>query len=198
MTDCLRLSDNPLLQHAETSVLVWIDQPHFAVGPRMSTRRRAFLLQAVNDVRERCRALGGDLVIRSGSRVDVLNQLAEQLKMPVLAARQTGWDERTENRELRHLAQMDARTLYCLEDLPFELDQVPEPFTAFRNKVQKKVSVPEPIATPTKLAPLPPVSSPVNCPLSPKSSWIRVGSCHSKAERPRHRPTSRPTLATLI
>ena len=155
MTDCLRVTDNPLLHLSDRAVLVWIDQPHLAEGHRMSARRRRFMLQAVADLRKRCRALGGDLVVRAGERVQVLQGLSEELQMPIASARQTGWDERQENEQLIGLTEIDARTLYQIEDLPFGLDAVPEPFTAFRNKVQKKVPVAEPMSAPTRLAALP-------------------------------------------
>ena len=161
--DCLRLSDNPLLQGIQHPVLVWICED--VRWTRMSPRRQAFTLQAVAELRAQARALGGDLVIRQGDRVAELSALAQQLNLGIRVNAASGWDEREQDQALG-AERIDANSLYVETDLPF--DQVPEPFTKFRNIVQKKVPVAEPLAPPAALPPLPQGLEPGEVPAMPE------------------------------
>lgn len=145
LRNTLRLSDNPLLQGVAEPMLVYVVED--IRWRRMSPRRQWFLRQALADVRSQARALGGDLVIRYGDRVEQLQALGG----PIRVAACSGWDEREQDRILG-AERIDANSLFNASDLPF--DEVPEPFTKFRNKVQKKVPVNEPLPAPTTLPPI--------------------------------------------
>ena len=150
LRNCLRLHDNPLLDGVQQPLLVWICED--IRWSRMSPRRQQFTRQAVADLREQARELGGDVVVRVGDRVQHLRQLAEQTGLGIRVSACSGWDERQQDVELG-AERIDANSLYQATDLPF--DQVPEPFTKFRNQVQKKVPVHTPLAIPAALSPLP-------------------------------------------
>lgn len=150
LRDCLRLHDNPLLQGVERPLLVWVCET--LRWQRMSPRRRQFTHQALVDVRQQARALGGDLVILHGDRVEQLQALAKSTGLGIRVNASSGWDEREQDR-LLGAQRFDASSLFYRQDLPF--DEVPEPFTRFRNQVQKRVPIATPLPMPVRLAPLP-------------------------------------------
>ena len=149
LRDALRLDDQPGLT-GDMLVPVWVVPADWS---QWSARRRAFAAAGVADVRAQLRARGSDLVIRQGDRAAVLNELALALDCGVGVARPAGLDERAEDRRITRLHYSDARTLYALDDLPF--DAVPEPFTAFRKRVEKALQVAPPVPAPDALPPLP-------------------------------------------
>jgi deoxyribodipyrimidine photo-lyase len=74
----LRIPDNRGLARATADD---VTLPVYVVDPDLLTqigaRQRAFLLDGVRDLRERYRALGSDLVVRSGAPAEVLADLAD-------------------------------------------------------------------------------------------------------------------------
>ena len=163
LRDCLRLDDNRLFEGVEQPIPVWVcETQRFE---RMSPRRQRFTLQAVAELRDAFRALGSDLVIREGDRVECLTALAQQTGRGIRVGAASGFDERNQDRAL-NAERIDVSSLFRREQLPFEA--VPEPFTKFRNKVQKKLKPDAPRAKPERFAPLPSDIEPGQMPSIPE------------------------------
>ena len=163
LRDCLRLDDNPLFEGVSHPIPVWVcETQRFE---RMSPRRQRFVLQAVAELRDALRGRGSDLVIRVGDRVKCLTELAQQTGQAIRVGAASGLDERNQDRAL-NAQRIDVTSLFRREQLPFEA--VPEPFTKFRNKVQKKLKPDAPLAKPERLAPLPEGLDPGQIPSIPE------------------------------
>lgn len=129
--------------------------------PKTGPHRARFLLGALADLRARMRAAGGDLVVRRGRPEDILPPLArasgavaafvheEPLpeEQAVCAAVERGLDA--------PLARLWGHTLLHRDDLPFDLDCLPDTFTAFRKRVEPDLPLRDEFPTPSHLPPLP-------------------------------------------
>ncbi|KAF3322775.1 blue-light photoreceptor PHR2-like protein [Carex littledalei] len=163
----LRVHDNEALSIASSESLSML--PVFLLDPRDFGRspssgfdrtgpfRAAFLLESVKDLRNSLRARGSDLVVRVGRPETVLPELAKSVGADgVFAHREVSRDEvKTEERVEKALEKEGIEikyfwgsTLYHIEDLPFDLDQMPTNYGGFREKVsvltvRKSIEVPE-------------------------------------------------------
>lgn len=132
--------------------------------PKTGAFRAQFLLESVADLRRSLQALGSDLVIRQGQPEVVIPQLAQQLGVT-----QVYYHEEVTSEETRIEAALDqqlqslgielcafwGQTLYHPDDLPFDLQAIPEVFTNFRKQVEKSSSVNPTFPQPEQLPPLP-------------------------------------------
>lgn len=86
----LRVSDNTALHaaaaRAERVIPVFILEDAFKTGPDVGAARTAFLLQAVTVLREELASLGFSLIVRQGRSVDLVPQLAVELKAEAVFA----------------------------------------------------------------------------------------------------------------
>lgn len=146
----LRLDDNEALNRATaecSSVL-----PVYCFDPRDYTRspqgydrtgpyRATFLLQAVEDLRERLKAAGSDLVIRIGRPEEVIAELARRVGAAGVYchAEVTYEEQQVEKRVTEAVRAAGAQlhsfwtnTLHSMEDLPFKLAEMPQNFDKFR------------------------------------------------------------------
>jgi len=163
----LRLHDNETLTLALAGgarvLLVYvIDLRLFQtrVGPgfrKTGPHRAAFLLQALADLRGRLRKLGSDLVVRThDDPARIITDLARtQDAKKVFVQAETTSEEISDEQDVEGglpsacpLVRTWNKTLYHPEDLPFPADEAPEPFRAFRTKVEK-LAVRTPLAVPT-------------------------------------------------
>ncbi len=127
--------------------------------------RARFLLESLQDLRQSLRDLGGDLVVRRGQPEDVIPKLAKQTGAErVHGFEEVGTEESAvETAVQRALSdQTDARlayywgkTLYHLDDIPFERDEIPDVYTSFRKTVEKQCAVRDPLPAPESVSPLP-------------------------------------------
>ncbi|KAJ4764521.1 Blue-light photoreceptor PHR2 [Rhynchospora pubera] len=150
----LRVHDNEALSTASAESLSIL--PVFLLDPRDFGRspssgfdrtgpfRAAFLLESVKDLRNSLRARGSDLVVRVGRPETVLPELAKAVGADgVFAHREVSRDEvKTEERVEKTLEKEGIEikyfwgsTLYHIEDLPFDLEQMPTNYGGFREKV---------------------------------------------------------------
>ncbi|MEO0348923.1 MAG: DASH family cryptochrome [Cyanobacteria bacterium P01_A01_bin.15] len=135
--------------------------------PKTGSYRAQFLLESVADLRASLQAKGSDLIVRQGQPEIELPAIARELSVDAVY-----WHEEVTSEELavdaaleQQLAQAKigyevywGTTLYHLEDLPFEISQLPKGFTAFRKKVEKNSSIYPTFATPETLPPLPEIN----------------------------------------
>lgn len=137
--------------------------------PKTAGFRAQFLLEAVADLRETWRSLGGDLVIRQGQPENVLPALAQQLEVSALYYHREVTAEETQVEQALAQALQPlgialkpfwGATLYHPDDLPFSVGQLPEVFTQFRKDVEKQSTVNPTFATPARVPALPEAIAP--------------------------------------
>lgn len=159
----LRLDDNPALHRAmedDSVVPVYcVDPRHFAsteLGfPRAGARRANFLLESLEDLRARYRAVGADLVVRVGKPEAIVPEIAR-----AVGAERLVYSEEVTREELDVAAAVTSAfdgesvsvwtaTLYDRADLPYHLDDLPHVFTNFRKGLEEDAEVREPLDPPT-------------------------------------------------
>lgn len=175
----LRLHDHPALSLAleecgpSGSVIpLYIFDPR-RFGPsslsgflRTGRHRARFLLDSLTALREALRKRGSDLLLRVGTPEEVLPSLCEALRVDeVLCHREVDTDDVAVETEVRRTLQRNgvafcglwANTLYHVDDLPFALEDFPEEYTHFREAVQRKGQIRDPLPAPRRMSSLPKV-----------------------------------------
>lgn len=146
-----------------------IDPRHFALDPRLGIPkagpfRARFLLESLHDLRRSARALGGDIVVRIGHPEAVLPAMARALGASAIHAHaEVTSEEDAVTYGVATALQPDGiglriwsgHTLVHGEDLPFDVADLPETFTAFRRVIEREVTIRDPLPAPTVLPPLP-------------------------------------------
>lgn len=132
--------------------------------PKTGPFRAQFLRESVADLRDGLRSLGSDLVIRCGEPEVIIPKLVESLDVSAVyyyreaTAEETRVEQALDNAltplgiELRSFW---GATLHHIDDLPFELGQLPDVFTQFRKAVEKKSTVYPAASAPSVLKGLP-------------------------------------------
>lgn len=141
----LRVADNPALDVAVKSgapvLPIYIFDPLFWTAERASDRRRKFQLESLRDLAQALENLGSGLRIRSGNPAEILLHLAGEFgAQDVYATREHTTEEVQREAQVAEVLTLhleEGMTLVHPEDLPFELQQLPDVFTRFRNKVEK-------------------------------------------------------------
>lgn len=160
----LRVTDNAALNaavKASTEVVpVFIIDPKFWEEDRWGqvktgAFRTQFLLEALADLKADLEDMGGTLLIRKGEPAEVLSALAEELGVRTVFATAEHTQQEVE-REVQVGQRLDLRleeqmTMYHPDDLPFELEQLPDVFTRFRGKMEKRAEVRDPLPEPEAL-----------------------------------------------
>lgn len=171
----LRLQDHALLAQAARAKHRLI--PLYCFDPRQFGKtscgfaktgnyRAQFLLDSLADLRHNLRQRGSDLVLRLGKPEVIIPALVEQWAIDSLAyqAETTAEETRVEaNLTAALRAQVPAitvitgwgSTLFHPDDLPFDLEHLPEVFTQFRKAVEQHSSVRVCVPLPEQLPPLP-------------------------------------------
>lgn len=169
----LRLHDHqPLyaaLRQAQQIVPLYCLDPrqfgHTSFGfAKTGAYRAKFLLESLADLRQSLRQLGSDLVIRKGHPEEVIPALAQELKATAVywhgevtaeeVAVEQALEERLKQLNIQRQTYWGA-TLYHPDNLPFDLNRVPEVFTQFRKKVERDCTVEVTFSTPEQLPSLP-------------------------------------------
>lgn len=150
----LRVHDNEALTTASNDSLSVL--PVYLFDPRdygksssgfdkTGPYRATFLLESVRDLRSNLKARGSDLVVRIGRPETVLAELVRAVGADAVYAHQeVSHDEvQTEERVGKAMEEEGVEvkyfwgsTLYHIEDLPFDLQQMPSNYGGFREKVQ--------------------------------------------------------------
>ncbi len=167
----LRLHDHEALhlgaQSDRLTVVYVFDPRHFAPTrygfEKTGGFRAQFVLECLADLRESLKAKGNDLVVRHGLPHDILPQIAEQVGADAFFVHDEPMSEEHAALEsvLESLPEPIevqvpwGHTLFHLDDLGMPVDRLPEVFTAFRKKVEKRIEVRPPFPTPTALPPMP-------------------------------------------
>ncbi|MEM1068107.1 MAG: DASH family cryptochrome [Planctomycetota bacterium] len=137
----------------------WFGKTRFGF-PRTGPYRASFLRESLVDLDQSLRKLGGRLLVAYGDTTSVIPGVASQLGCDrVYCTHEVATEEKRIERRVRKYLSSEsidlrvspANTLYALEDLPFALNELPEVFSKFRRKVEKRVDIRHPIASPSSL-----------------------------------------------
>jgi deoxyribodipyrimidine photo-lyase len=132
--------------------------------PKTGKYRAKFLLESITDLRNSLKKLGSNLIIRKGLPEKIIPAIAQQLNIDeVYYQEEVTSEEIAIEKSLKQaLSQIEIKvktfwgiTLYHPDNLPFEINRLPELFTNFRKEVEKKSIVDPTFPTPQKLPPLP-------------------------------------------
>ena len=151
----LRIEDNETLVKAiaqsEKVIPVYcFDDSHFKTTSygfkKTGSFRAQFLLESLEDLDAKLRALGSGLRIVMGKpEVEIPKLVQEYKAQKVFAKREVAFEEKqTENKVQTELFKLrceldtySTSTLYHAEDLPFSIKDIPDVFTNFRKKTEK-------------------------------------------------------------
>ena len=147
----LRVNDNPAFanvcqQHGKV-LSVYVHDPkndaQTAWGfVRMGAHRKAFLTDRLQDLSLQLKAIGCELTELRGSPKDALSAFCESTQTKQIHCENIAAPEEQAEIEGLKDAGLDVKTLWQSSllqpaDLPFDLQNLPAVFTAFRNKVEK-------------------------------------------------------------
>lgn len=158
----LRIRDHQPLQDAasrgEVIGIYCFDPRHFgniSYGfPKTNSLRTRFLLESVQDLRKNLRDLGGELLIRTGKPEEILPEIVGEVNAEAVFyhGEVTSEEKRVEDALQQKLEVPFTRywglAMYHRDDLPFDLLTIPDVFTQFRKKLEKKSSVRNPVEAP--------------------------------------------------
>ncbi len=164
-----RLSDQPWmhdLDEVEHFFGVYILDPiHFTRTKngfrRMSSVRLKWLRESLSELQFNLRGKGSDLLVRVGNPAMILSELAQEYNASVSFSNEFAFEEVHQESELKKmnvkLYDVSCSELISEIDLPFSIFEMPNQFTAFRNKLEKKRNwdVFECIDSPAQLPPTP-------------------------------------------
>lgn len=156
----LRIADNPAFaqacQQASKQVgkvlAVYVHDPKHALQTqwgfeRMGVHRQAFLAARLQDLRAQLKAYGLDLVELLGSPKDALPAFAKLNDTAAIHCEDIAAPEEQDDVDAVKATGLQVKTqwqssLLDPADLPFEVQNLPAVFTAFRNKVEKQAVKP--------------------------------------------------------
>ena len=165
----LRIHDNEALAKAAEKtaevIPVYIFDPrifkeHHLDFPKTGNLRHQFLIESVENLRENLQKIGSNLIVKAGFPEDILPQLAKELGANELY---TSEEITSEENEVDNLVEerlkADGRkmkffwqaTLFHVDDLPMDIENLPDVFTQFRNKVEKFAKIRSVFKTPKNL-----------------------------------------------
>ncbi|TWT53292.1 Cryptochrome DASH [Rubripirellula amarantea] len=127
---------------------------------RVGPFRLQFLRESLIDLRDNLHKIGGVLHVVVGEPEIVLPRIAADIEASTVYCHQEyATEETTTQTRLESslcesgcsLEVSSANTLLEADDLPFPIDELPELFTHFRNKIEHRTEVLSPLAAPTRV-----------------------------------------------
>jgi deoxyribodipyrimidine photo-lyase len=118
--------------------------------PKTGEIRHQFLLESVNNLKENLQKIGSNLIIRTGFSENILPQLAKEINADeVYTSEEITSEENEVDSLVEERLKADGRkvkffwqsTLFHVDDLPMDIENLPDVFTQFRNKVEKFAKV---------------------------------------------------------
>lgn len=161
----LRIHDNPCLLAAIKQGLV---QPIYLLDPRtfqstsfglarMGTHRRRFLRESLESLRTQLQSIGLELLILNAKPEELFPKLLKAIPQAKLFfSYEYAYEETQIEAALAYeLSSVQwvgfwTGTLMEPDNLPFTLENLPNGFSSFRNKVEKHAEIPEPLPSPNK------------------------------------------------
>lgn len=169
----LRVHDHPALTHAleeaATVIPVYVfDTRHFGSSPagfqRTGKYRARFQVESVAALRSKLEALGSGLIVRVGIPEQIVPELARQTRCKrVFVHKEINVEEISVEKKLTESLQKTgsklqkfwSNTLYYEEDLPFSITEMPDIYTDFRENVDTRSQIRDPLPAPESLTEIP-------------------------------------------
>ncbi len=112
---------------------------------KIGSYRLQFLLESLQNLKESLESLGSGLLLRIGDPSEELAKIANDQKVDAIYAhKEPAWEEIQEEENLRKKVDGEieikyfwGKTLYHVNDLPFEYQKTPDVFSNFRKKNEK-------------------------------------------------------------
>lgn len=166
----LRLEDNPAFKEACLAATHLLPIYIHSDGsddltswgfPRFANHSRKFLQQSLNDLRHQLIAQGSTLLELNGKPAEVFERLKEQVPFDCIYCEQIQTPEEISQVDAIeslgfNIRQFWQSSMLDPKGLPFDLREMPDVFTKFRQEVERRnLSYAEPISTPAHIPPLP-------------------------------------------
>lgn len=163
----LRLHDHEPLQaalanHSHVLLLYCVDPRQFstlAIGvPKTGPFRARFLIESLEALRTSVRSAGGELAVRTGEPETVVADIAREINAThVYFHHEPAPEERrVENALIKQLQAAGVKTRFFFghtmvhhDDLPYPVAALPDTFSKYRNAVERRVTVREPLPAPS-------------------------------------------------
>ncbi len=171
----LRVHDNEALFMAaeecdELICLYCVDSRQFAETrfgfKKTGSHRAKFLIESLIDLKNSLSKLGGELIIRRGKPELIIPELVQDHHIDSVYFHEEATDEEIQveialQKELgeEKLEAFWGSTLFHFDDLPFGMENLPNVFTAFRKKVEKRSEVRKVFQKPPTIKPISGISS---------------------------------------
>ncbi len=130
---------------------VWLNEKLLGIE-RMGPFRLKFLLESLIDLKASLQNIGSDLHFVIGDPVDEINRIRREFHCSkVYAQKACAYEEEQQEEAIAKFVSTEfiwGETLYHLDDLPIQLNELPNIFTEFRKLAEKKSSIREEIAAP--------------------------------------------------
>lgn len=166
----LRLRDNPAFilacKKADSLLPIYIHEEKLEKETqwgfsRVGQHRKAFLQESLEDLRVQLRQLGSDLFELAGDPKEIFTSLCIDFDVSQIYCEQIEAPE--EMKQIRTLESLGLKVICSwqssmldLDSLPFQLQQMPDVFTQFRQQVERqKLRFTNPAEVPTEIPPLP-------------------------------------------
>lgn len=165
----LRIHDHEALAKAAEKtpnvIPVYIFDPrifkeHELGFPKTGKLRHQFLIESVENLRENLLKIDSNLIVTTGFPEDILPALAQEIGADELYTSEEITQEEIDVDSLveKRLKEIGIAvkffwqtTLYHVDDLPMDIQNLPNVFTQFRNKVERFAKIRHPFKTPTNL-----------------------------------------------
>ena len=164
----LRVTDNEALHRAATECdevipvyvfdLTYLNSERYG-SKKFGSRRVKFILESLEDLKKSLENLGSSLLVEMGKPDEVLSRIAEDHEVSILfAQKEVTKEEVMVEEEVKRALEntVDVRffqghSLYHPDDIPFEIEDVPDIFSNFRKKCEKQSEVRAILSIPEKL-----------------------------------------------
>ena len=122
--------------------------------------RHQFLIESVQNLRKNLQEIGSNLIVRTGFPEDILPQLAQEIQADeIYTSEEITQEENEVDSLVEERLKTDGRkvkffwqsTLFHVDDLPMDIQNLPDVFTQFRNKAEKFSKVRSTFKTPKNL-----------------------------------------------
>lgn len=126
--------------------------------PKTDALRTGFLIESVKEVRRKLRELGSELMVRVGKPEDIIPKIAGDAGIDQVvyhgevAPEEEDVEQYVESAVDVPMKKYWGTAMYHRDDLPFDLLTIPDVYTQFRKKVEKKSSVRDPLPEPESLS----------------------------------------------
>ena len=166
----LRIDDNPVLrlacQNSDPLLPIYIYENNLDTQTqwgfaRIRQHRKRFLEESLQDLRVQVRALGSELFKFKGNTLEIFEKLRSQFGINKIYCEQIEAPEEIE--QIKRLQEAGFEVFYLWQssmldpnDLPFDLRQMPDMYTQFRQQVEKhKLKFAKPVDVIREMPPLP-------------------------------------------